>query len=277
MEWIVHLFAVGAFITLLTCAFRRGTEARLRTMACSAVMVVLAFTPAGWVVNLGMLILMFSGVEFLFRPLHKVRDEVITAFGCLAAVTFAGMVAGHFPWVIFPLGCLVALWYLTGGPQRNRRRQSRELQRKAFHEAAVRESTMRTTRDELNRLFNHPRLPAQARQNLHELLRRADALHNELRSHQASSRLIFEVEQIHEDFAPTAVRGYLALPPSVADTEPLQDGKTGAVLFDEQITMMHGALDDIAAEARTHGAEGLLASYRFLQDKFGHTDDELKL
>lgn len=277
MEWILHLFAVGAFITLLTCAFGRGVEARLRTVACSAAMVALAFTPAGWVVNVGMVILMFSSVEFLFRPFHKVRDEVLTAFGCLAAVTFAGAVTGHFPWVVFPLGCLIALWYLTGGPQRNRRRKARELQRNAFHQAAAREHSMHNSRFELNRLFNDPRLPVPIRHNLHRLLRRADGLYAELRSHQASARLIFEVEQIHEDFAPTAVRGYLALPPSVANTQPLQDGKTGAMLLEEQITLMHGALDDIAAEARTHGAEGLLASYRFLQDKFGATDDELKL
>ncbi|HWC24027.1 MAG TPA: hypothetical protein VG502_17155 [Flexivirga sp.] len=277
MAWILHLCAVGAFITLLTSAFRRGSEARLRTIACSAIMAGLAFTPAGWVVNLGMLVLMLSGTEFLYRPYYKVRDDLWTAFGCLAGVAFAGAVVGHFPWVFFPLACLVGLWALTGGPERNRRKHARHVQRKAFHEAAVRESSVRTSQFELNRLFNDPRLPLATRKNLHELLRRADALYFELRSHGASDRLLFEVEQIHEDFAPTAVRGYLALPPSVADTQPLQDGKTGAVLLDEQITIMHGAIDDIAAEARTHGAEGLLSSYRFLQDKFGHTDDELKL
>lgn len=277
MEWILHLCAVGAFITLLTSAFRRGTEARLRTIACSAIMVALAFTPAGWVVHVGMAILLFSSAEFLYRPYYKVRDEVRTTFGCLAAVTLVGAITHHFPWVIFPLAVVVGMWALTGGPERNRRKYARDKQRKAFHQAAMQQSSMCGTQVELNRLFNDPRLPNPARQNLHELLRRSDALYAELRSHQASDRLLFEVEQIHQDFAPTAVRGYLALPPSVADTQPLQDGKTGAVLFNEQITLMHGAIDDIADEARTHGAEGLLTSYRFLQDKFGHTDDELKL
>lgn len=136
---------------------------------------------------------------------------------------------------------------------------------------------MRSTQFELDRLFNDPRLPHAARLNLHALLRRADALYAELQSHRASDSLLFQVEQIHQDFAPTAVRGYLALPPTVADTQPLHDGKTGAVLFDEQLMMMHGALDDIAAEAGSHGADGILASYRFLQDKFGRSDDELKL
>ena len=91
--WVLHLLAVGALITLLTSAFRRGTEARLRTIACSAIMALLAVTPAGWVVNLGMLVLMLSSVEFLFRPYDKVRNDVRTAFGCLAAVTFVGAVA----------------------------------------------------------------------------------------------------------------------------------------------------------------------------------------
>ncbi|MFC6707518.1 hypothetical protein [Flexivirga alba] len=275
--WILHLFAVGAFITLLTSAFRRGAEARLRTIACTAIMVALAFTRAGWVVHVGMAILLLASAEFLYRPYYKVRDEVRTVFGCLAGVTLIAALTHHFPWVLFPLAVVFGMWALTGGPERNRRKHTRYVQRKAFHEAAAKESSMRISQSELDRLFNDPRLPQPARHNLHELLRRCDALHFELRSHQAGDRLIFEVEQIHQDFAPAAVRGYLALPPSVADTQPLQDGKTGAVLFDEQITIMHGAVDDIAAEARTHGAEGLLSSYRFLQDKFGHTGDELKL
>lgn len=275
--WVLHLVAVGVFIMLLTGAFRRGPQARLRTIACSTIIGLLAFTRAGWVVNVGMLVLMFSSAEFLFRPYYKVRDDVRTAFGCLAVVTVAGAVAGHPPWVIFPLACLVALWALTGGPERNRRKQARHVQRRAVHATAVQESSMRTTRVELDRLFNDPRLPQPARHNLHELLHRCDALHAELRSRRTTDRLLFEIEQIHEDYAPTAVRGYLALPPSVADTQPLQDGKTGAVLFDEQITILHGALDDIADEAQNRGAEGILASYRFLQDKFGHSDDPLKL
>lgn len=277
MDFILQLFAVGAIITMLTGAFKRGSEAILRTIGSALVMVGLAFTDAGWVVHVGMAILMLSSIEFLYRPYYKVRHEVQASFSCLAAVTVAALAGGHFPWVVFPIGAMVGLWYLGGGPQRNRRKYARSKQRQAFQEAAVRESVARASAADLNRLFNDPRLPVQSREKLHSLLRRADGLHAELRSHQASDRLVFEVEQIHQDFAPTAVRGYLALPPAIANTQPLQDDKTGAVLFDEQLDMLNSALDDIAAEARTHGAEGILASYRFLQDKFGQTDDELKL
>ena len=277
MEWILHLVAVGALITMLASAFRRGSEAVLRTIGSAAVMVGLAFTPAGWVVHVGMAILLLSTVEFLYRPYFKVRTELLASLGSLAAVTVAGVLNGAFPWVVFPLGCMVALWYLGGGPARNRRKAARALQRKAFHAASVQQATVQDSRTELDRLFNDPRLPAPSRKQLHAVLHHADRLHVELRAHQASDRLVFEVEQIHQDFAPTAVRGYLALPPTVADSQPIQDGKTGATLLAEQLTLLDGALDDIAAEARTHGAEGLLASYRFLQNKFGSTDDDLKL
>jgi hypothetical protein len=108
-------------------------------------------------------------------------------------------------------------------------------------------------------------------------LHRADAIHAQLSSQEAADRLIFEVEQIHDDFAPTAVRGYLALPRATADTQPLHDGKTGAQLLDDQLTLLDGALDDIVAEAGTCGADGLLASYRFLQDKFGSSRNDLRL
>jgi hypothetical protein len=277
MEWIVHLVAVGALITMLTSAFRRGSDAMLRTIGSAVVMVGLAFTAAGWIVHPGMAVLMLSSIEFLYRPYFKVRAELLTSLGCLAAVTVAGVLNGAFPWVVFPLGCMVVLWYLTGGPGRNRRKEARALQRKAFHAAAAQRATVHDSRAELDRLFNDPRIPGASRQRLHAVLRRADRLHFELRSHEASDRLIFEVEQIHEDYAPAAVRGYLALPRSVADSEPIQDGKTGAMLLDEQLTLLNGALDDIAADARTHGAEGLLASYRFLQDKFGSTGGGLKI
>ena len=277
MDFILQLFAVGAIITMLTGAFKRGTEAILRTIGSALVMVGLAFTDAGWVVHAGMAILMLSSLEFLYRPYYKVRREVQSSFSCLAAVTVAGLAAGAFPWVVFPVGCMIGLWYISGGPQRNRRKHARSVHRKAMAEASAQAAVAQASAVDLNRLFNDRRIPDHCRQHLHDLLRRADALHAELRSHQASDRLVFEVEQIHEDYAPTAVRAYLALPPSVADTQPIQDGKTGAVLLDEQLTILHGALDDIASEARTRGAEGVLASYRFLQDKFGTKDDGLTI
>lgn len=79
-----------------------------------------------------------AGADVLQRrvplpPLLPVRDEVRTAFGCLAAVTLVGAVAGHVPWVVFPLACLVALWARTGGPERSRRKHARYVQRKTFH------------------------------------------------------------------------------------------------------------------------------------------------
>lgn len=277
MDTIWLVLAIGSMMTLLGSAFVRGREAILRTVASAAVMVGLAFTDAGWVVHVGMAVLLLSSVEFLFRPYHKVRHEVQASFGCLAAVTAAALATGQFPWVVFPLGCMIVLWAACGGPQRNRRKQARALQRTARADASVQQSAARASADQLNLLFNDRRLAAPHRQKLHALLRRADALHAELRSRDAGDRLIFQVEQIHDDFAPTAVRGYLALPRVTADTEPVQDGKTGGQLLDEQLTLLDGALDDIAAEARGHGADGLLASYRFLRDKFGSPGDELKL
>jgi hypothetical protein len=273
--WLI--LAIGSMLTMLGSAFVRGREAILRTIASAAVMVGLAFTDAGWIVHVGMAILLLSSTEFLFRAYYKVRREVQASFGCLAAVTAAALASGQFPWVVFPIGCMIVLWCISGGPQRNRRKEARALQRKAFAEASVQQSAARASADQLNQLFNDRRLPAPHRQKLHALLHRADALHTELRSRQVGDRLIFEVEQIHDDFAPTAVRGYLALPRATADTQPVQDGKTGAQLLDEQLTLLDGALDDIVAEARTHGADGLLASYRFLQNKFGSPGDELKL
>lgn len=277
MEWILLVVAVGAIITMLGSAFRRGTEAVVTTVASAAVMAGLAFTDQQWVVHVGMAILLLSSTEFLYRPFYKVRSELLGALGSLTAVTVAGLLVGIFPWAIFPLGALLGVWLASGGPARNRRKHVRAEQRAAMKQASAARTVAHTSGNDLKRLFNDPRLSGATRDNLHSLLRRADALHLELRSRQASDRLVFEVEQIHQDFAPTAVRSYLALSPSVADTEPIQDGKTGAVLLDEQLALLHKALDDIAAESHTRGSEDIKASHRFLQDKFGSRGDELTL
>ena len=87
----------------------------------------------------------------------------------------------------------------------------------------------------------------------------------------------FLLRQIETDYAPEAVRAYLKLPPSLANVTPLQDGKTGRDLLNEQLDLLLTAVQDIMQAAAQVGSQHLLAHQRFLRDRFARPSDELKL
>ncbi|RNI20491.1 hypothetical protein [Flexivirga caeni] len=277
MDAVWTLLAVVSTVAMLSGAFTRGRDAILRTLGSALVMAGLAFTHADWAVEAGMAILTLSSIQFLYRPYHKVRRELQASLASLVVLLAAAATTHHYPWAVFPVGFMAVLWVITGGPARNRRKEAKSVRREEMRKVSEQAAAAHDSAVDLDRLFNHPRLPGVARERLHIVLRRADALHADLRTRQVSDRLIFEVEQIHEDYAPTAVRSYLALSPATADTAPIEDGKTGAVLLQEQLELLDSALDDIATAAQSAGADGILASHRFLRDKFGPSGDDLRL
>lgn len=74
---------------------------------------------------------------------------------------------------------------------------------------------------------------------------------------------------IVSQYAPDAARAYLRLPPSTANTLPLQDGKTGRDLLIEQLDLLSDALTRVMSDATRAGGQELLAHQRFLEAKFG--------
>jgi hypothetical protein len=87
----------------------------------------------------------------------------------------------------------------------------------------------------------------------------------------------FLLRQIETDYAPEAVQAYLKLPPSLAAVTPLQDGKTGRDLLNEQLDLLLSAVQDIMQDAAQAGSQHLLAHQRFLKERFAKPNDELKL
>lgn len=87
----------------------------------------------------------------------------------------------------------------------------------------------------------------------------------------------FNLEQIRDDFAPNAINTYLALPPSTARTTLIVDGKTGEVLLNEQLDLLIKGVDQQLVSAAMASGDEMVASERFLREKFGARPGDLDL
>jgi hypothetical protein len=97
---------------------------------------------------------------------------------------------------------------------------------------------------------------------LGELFARPDLLHR-------GAPETFVVERLVEDYLPTAIDGYLRLPPGFADTQPLSDGRTARQVLVDQLGLLETAARDATQAASRDAADLLLSHGRFLADKFG--------
>ncbi len=87
----------------------------------------------------------------------------------------------------------------------------------------------------------------------------------------------YNVQQIAHDYLPGAIERYLALPPTLARTEPVTQGKTAHALLTEQLDVLDQSLGKMLTSLYRNDAQGLLIHGRFLRDKFvEHPDDWLK-
>lgn len=84
----------------------------------------------------------------------------------------------------------------------------------------------------------------------------------------------YNLRQIADDYLPGAIERYLALPPALARTEPVSQGKTAHALLEEQLDLLDRSLHSMLTSLYRHDAQGLSIHGRFLRDKFvEHTND----
>lgn len=95
-----------------------------------------------------------------------------------------------------------------------------------------------------------------------ELLPRADALG-------PGSRDQYVLVQCATDYLPTAFQAYLDLPRDYADHHVMADGKTPVALLCEQLDLLTKQVDAIADRVNGAHTDKLIASGRFLDQKFG--------
>ncbi|RJF73865.1 hypothetical protein D3875_18440 [Deinococcus cavernae] len=133
----------------------------------------------------------------------------------------------------------------------------------------------------LNALHQDQRLPAQARALLVAIdLRTIEAQKALAAQGQTSTQAAYEARAIREEYAPAAVQAYLKLPPTRADTLPIEGHRTGRDLLCEQLELLLSAAQKLVEFSTHAGGQELLTNGRFLREKFGQVspdEQDLKL
>lgn len=170
---------------------------------------------------------------------------------------------GPFPvWLL----AMVAL-YVAGallGPRRRPR-----VARETFDPQRIRRS--------LDRAYSmtHGRLPADAQTKVAEI--RQEIL--ELLPHAAEfppgSPDLFVVRRMAEDYLPTTIQAYLALPADYARDRVVQGGQTPLQVLHDQLELLDAKMDEITEAVRRRDSDRLLANGLFLEERFGRTRDGL--
>lgn len=78
----------------------------------------------------------------------------------------------------------------------------------------------------------------------------------------------FEVQKIAFEYVPDAIQEYLRLPPTMAKTKRLNNGKTAEESLKDQFLLLDNALDKLSESLFHKDAHGLLVHGRFLKEKF---------
>ncbi|TWP38290.1 hypothetical protein [Leekyejoonella antrihumi] len=264
---------------LVISMFSRGPTKHVRAIAALAVAAALALTGAHWIAQPVAAICLatfcayaWSSPRKSWRPLSRAVVGVV-AFAAFGATWALAVVA----WMS------VAVFFTRGGSWRGcgarGRRMPRARRAKVSADAAAQtvESVARPVAD-LRAMAHDIRVPKDCRAQLSDLRDRCRVTRAYLMERGLNEgRHGYTVHEIEHSYAPEAVRAYLALPPTMANVQPLQDGKTGHQLLSEQLNLLLAAVDDEMAEATTIGGEDLLASHRFLSGKFGKRSNDLTL
>ncbi|MBB5295186.1 hypothetical protein [Deinococcus metallilatus] len=309
--WMVHPLAAFALMFWASVIFgRRGREWQAVALA-AGVVVGLAALGADWVVHpaAGMLLGFFGS-----RAFHRWRERWPALLaGLVAGVFFMALGAG---WLIFPLAVMGMIWLFTaaltwsseknaaplgappsvsalpeqggGFPLGNFGSRAEKVAAKAARREARRQAKARletpppapapAAPDLFISYLRDERLPGEARAQLAALnLRTREALAYLDSLGQSGSEAAYLARAVRDEYAPTAVQAYLKLPPTLAGTAPLQDGKTGRDLLREQLDLLLNAVQDILNTTLQAGGQELLTHQRFLEDRFRKARRDLEV
>lgn len=83
---------------------------------------------------------------------------------------------------------------------------------------------------------------------------------------------LFVIQRTATDYLPSALDPYLALPPAYAATRQVQGGKTPKQVLLEQLELIDWKMDEVVDAIHQRDTDRLLASGRFLEERFGKGD-----
>ena len=86
------------------------------------------------------------------------------------------------------------------------------------------------------------------------------------------SQDLYVIQRTATDYLPAALDAYLALPPEYAISRPVQDGKTAQQVLLEQLELIDSKMEEVADAVHQRDTDRLLASGRFLEERFGKGD-----
>lgn len=264
-------------------ALGRSSRSARRSLIQIAVLVTLAMLGAVWVVQVAAGISIFAFSSVVFGRLPKVRRRLLVS--ALAILLFAAMGAG---WALYPLAALLAVRAMnllgSGSPSsgrdrcgsRNRSREAKpvDLSKSSATDSWYTESwhpdaAPTPAQPDISAYLHSAAIPAAAVALVREITERCGAAATYLAPQGRSSGVeAIEVERIRDDYAPEAVRGYLALPPWSAHDTVLADGKTGAQLLVDQLQLLADRLQVIQESVALTGGEQLRTHGAFLRDRF---------
>jgi hypothetical protein len=92
----------------------------------------------------------------------------------------------------------------------------------------------------------------------------------------AHSTELFVVLRTATDYMPTALQTYLRLPAGYATSRRQADGKTAQEILLEQLMLLDREMVDVADAVTKHDLDRLRAHGRFLADRFGHSELDLR-
>ena len=281
-------------------AFTKKPQAPKATAVGVGLAAGTAVVASGWAVHPVAALVMAAWSSLLWSDWSRHHRQLIVLL--VSAVVLAACGAG---WVLVPMGIVTAIALFSGGmlqdPSMIKRRWNglpardagrgpvpygAEPMRPPGAADAARTHGFGGPGFEpppppaaLQSLAADPRLTPGTRNRILWIEYRCEEVLHHPRTEPIDPAKLHSVEQIQRDYAPQAVRTYLALPRDLADARVVADDKTGRELLDDQLDLMLRALDKIRDEATLHGAQTLLAQQRFLQQKFPEPgpDDQLHL
>ena len=86
------------------------------------------------------------------------------------------------------------------------------------------------------------------------------------------SQDLYVIQRTATDYLPAALDAYLALPADYATSRPVQDGRTAKQVLLEQLELIDSKMEEVADAVHQRDTDRLLASGRFLEERFGKGD-----